>query len=187
MYWIYSYCFYDHDCWHQKYSCRNFSSTWRWQTNASHMTITDNRKPTWWCWQLPFFPVSGALGHASPPPGSQLLASSALCSSQSPEDQHRNNSRVITEVLFFSPTKAWKDRLKGELYLRVFGDPVTQHIQDPVCGSSPDNKLFVPIPLVCRKTWNQVWQSYSQAEFPHTTLLKTIWNGQALFKHKLCI
>lgn len=45
---------------------------------------------------------------------------------------------------------------EGELYLRVFGDPVTQHIQDPVRGGSSDNKLFVPIPLVCRETWKQV-------------------------------
>lgn len=77
----------------------------------------------------------------------------------------RTNTGTTAESLqkcCFSSAKAQKERKKernernerkrGELYLRVFGDPVTQHIQDSVrCGSS-DNKLFVPIPLVCRKT-----------------------------------
>lgn len=79
----------------------------------------------------------------------------------------RNNSRVITEVLFCffvffcKGRERWKETKKeieekGEVYLRVFGDPVTQHIQDSVCGSSSDNKFFVPISLVCRKTWKQI-------------------------------
>lgn len=66
---------------------------------------------------------------------------------------------------FFYPVRAQKDRTKQEkekrkkrgLHLRMFGDPVTQHIQDSVCGSSSDNKLFVPISLVCRETWNKKW------------------------------
>lgn len=41
------------------------------------------------------------------------------------------------------------------VYLGVFGHPVAQHIQDPVGGSPPDDKLLVPIPLVCRKACGQ--------------------------------
>lgn len=51
------------------------------------------RRPTWWCLQLPSFPVSGARGHASPPPGSQWPASSAPCSAQSPEEWRQSHYR----------------------------------------------------------------------------------------------
>lgn len=33
-------------------------------------------------------------------------------------------------------------------HLRVFGDPVPQHIEDPVGGRSPDHELLVSVPLV---------------------------------------
>lgn len=83
-------------------------------------------------------------------------------------------SRVITEVCFFQlqihkrhiETHKNSHRGKGALYLRVFGDPVTQNIQDSVRGSSSDNKLFVPIPLVGWKTWNTV-NIYSPREIKH--------------------
>lgn len=55
-----------------------------------------------------------------------------------------------------------RKRKKRGLHLRMFGDPVTQHIQDSVCGSSSDNKLFVPISLVCRETWNKKWTPKAQ-------------------------
>lgn len=98
----------------------------------------------------------------------------------------RNNSRVITEVLFCfvlffllqrqrkMERNKEKDEEKGEVYLRVFGDPVTQHIQDSVCGSSSDNKFFVPISLVCRKTWKQISWNYSQTEFPYYMALSYV-------------
>lgn len=33
-------------------------------------------------------------------------------------------------------------------HLRVFGDPVAEHVQDAVGGRSPDHELLVPVPLV---------------------------------------
>lgn len=44
----------------------------------------------------------------------------------------------------------------------MFGDPVTQHIEDSVSGSPSDHKLFVPVPLICRETWTKAQGSYFQ-------------------------
>lgn len=40
-----------------------------------------------------------------------------------------------------------------KLHLWMFGDPVAQNIQHSVGGSSSNDKLFVPVPLISRKTW----------------------------------
>lgn len=55
--------------------------------------------------------------------------------------------------------KKWDDA-----HLRVFGHPVTQHIQHPVGGRPPDHKLFVPVSLVSGETWSQGSQKQRDSE-----------------------
>lgn len=69
----------------------------------------------------------------------------------------RGHSRVFTEDQGWrvgggggAYRKNWNDT-----HLRVFGHPVTQHIQHPVGGRPPDHKLFVPVPLVGGETWSR--------------------------------
>lgn len=53
------------------------------------------------------------------------------------------------------PRGACGDQWSGS-HLRVFGHPVTQHVQHPVGGRPPDHKLFVPVPLVSGETCSRV-------------------------------
>lgn len=57
-------------------------------------------------------------------------------------------------VLLQKQKKKKKEKKGVKVHLWVFGHPVTQHIQDSICSSSANNKLFVSVPLICRKTWN---------------------------------
>lgn len=78
---------------------------------------------------------------------------------------HRNRCR--SKGLLFkgeSTIPVFRWRLRG--YLRVFGHPVTQHVQDSVGGCSSDDKLFVSISLVCGKACSQDSHDQSIAALP---------------------